>query len=336
MIITPYTVITLFIAVLTGIIAVILFVSSSRVYLGLDGGASDTGRTEAENRSYLLLLLAKVVLYAKLLSWPLLYVTLQSYVPYLPGSMCIFGVTQAQPALSGVIQILKPLSFLLIGGWLLLNRLDRTTETAPLFRRKILFLSLVSILVAAESGAEVAYLVGFESQADVGCCTTVFDLPDRKTALLSSSILGEGYGPYLLPLYYLSNLTLVGLLGLAYRRLSGPGGRAAGVLGAAAVFSLLNSAVTAVAAFEKIAPEVMDLPYHHCIYCMWQYAPDSALATAFAIIGNFSPLWAVLIMLTGRHPETSGHLQRYAANLCFLGIITTGASLAMVTVHLLF
>jgi hypothetical protein len=99
--------------------------------------------------------------------------------------------------------------------------------------------------------------------------------------------------------------------------------------------ALVNSAVTLIAFFEVVAPELMELPHHHCVYCMWQYAPDSILMTAFFVMGTFSAGWAYLVYLAGRHRETGESLGRYLRNLCFLGIIGISASLAMVTVHLL-
>ena len=78
--------------------------------------------------------MAVVILFIKLLSWPFFYATLQSYVPSIHGAMCIFGVTRIQPNMTTIAQILKPLVFFAVGAWLLLNRLDRKTETAPLLK----------------------------------------------------------------------------------------------------------------------------------------------------------------------------------------------------------
>ena len=135
--------------------------------------------------------------------------------------MCIFGVTQAQPLMSGLLQIIKPVVFFLIGAWLLLNRLDRKTETSPLFRKKFLFLSVVSIFVLSDSVIDFLYLTGFDIKVFVSCCTTFFDLPDRGVAGMAVSLLGEGYGRYLLPLYYISGLAFTASQIVLFRRLAG-------------------------------------------------------------------------------------------------------------------
>lgn len=338
MILNGYTVIMLFIALLTGVLALILLVLSLGVYRRWRVGLPEAQRSEMENRSYLLLVMAAVVLSVKLLSWPFLYVTLQSYIPYIRGAMCIFGVTQAQPSLSGVIQVLRPVVFFVIGGWFLLNRLDRGTETAPLFKRKFLFLSMVSLLAASDSAAEFLYLTGFDVETDVGCCTTFFDLPERATAVLSGAVLGEDYARYMLPLYYLSNISLVAFsgayLGLSHRGALEKASRNLVLLSAGVLLALTNSVITTFSLFEAVAPAVMELPHHRCIYCMWQYAPDSILMTALFVVGTFSPGWALLICLAGKHRETQHALRRYVGNLYVVGIIGIGASLAMATVHL--
>lgn len=353
MILNAYTVISLFVAVLTGVITLTVSVLTIRIFKR-QGKPSIEERTWIEERSYLLLLMATVVLSVRLLSLPLFYITLQSYVPYIRGAMCIFGVTQVQPLFSGIIQVYKFLVFFLIGGWLLLHRLDTASETAPLARRKLIIILVVSLLVAIEGVMDIAYFTNFNVSIDVGCCTTVFDLPDRGTAMIPASLLGEGYMRYVLPLYYISNITLILVLGLSYRRFSLNGRRDKGdsagitkgidvqwpgttgiILISGLILSLINSVVTVIAFFEVIAPEIMGIPYHHCIYCMWQYSPHSILITALFVAGTFSPVWALILYLLGRHRETDKPLRRYVTSLYLLAILTLGSSLLMITANLL-
>ena len=55
---------------------------------------STEGRQGLEDRSYLLALVGLLTLGLNLISWPLLYLLLQSYVPQWPGVMCVYGVTR--------------------------------------------------------------------------------------------------------------------------------------------------------------------------------------------------------------------------------------------------
>lgn len=333
MILNAYTIVMLFIAILTGTLAIPLGVLSFRMYQRWGKTLYDDERTAIENRSYLLLHMATVMLFVKLLSWPIFYATHQSYVPNIPGVMCIFGITQLHPYLSSIVQIFKPVVFFSICGWLLLNRLDRGTETAPLFKRKFLFLSVVSIVAFVDSAGDLIYFTTFNIKAFVACCTTFFDIPERATAMLPISILGEGYERYMLPLYYLSNVLLIAFMGISYPRLT-PHALRLTIIGV--ILALLNAVITIFAMFEVIAPKMMNLPYHHCIYCMWQYVPDTTFMTALFVIGTFSPGWALLLNLMGKHKETAITLKEYLRNLYFLCIVAIGTSLVMVTIHLLF
>jgi len=335
MIINTYVIVTLFVALLTVLLSVLLAVSSVRIYMRWDSVRLVEERIAIENRSYLLLNIATAVLFVRLLSWPLFYATLQSFVPDVPGAMCIFGVTQVKPYLSSIVQIFKPSVSFAIGGWMLLNHLDRMAETAPLFKRKFLFLFIVSILTFADSGLDLFYLTGFRVSNPVACCTTLFDLPERTTASVSASILGEGYERYLLPLYYLSNLSFIAFHLITYPRIRLRDSSPMRLMIIGASIALANAVVTIFAMFEVIAPRVMHLPYHHCIYCMWQYVPTSILMTALFITGTFSPGWALILYITGRHSETTTLLEGYLKNLFLLGIASTGASAVMATAYLL-
>lgn len=338
MILNTHTVILLFIAVLTGTLAAALAFFSGRILYRTSLALTVEERTDTENSSYLLLYIATVLLWIKLLSWPLFYVALQSFIPYIQGAMCIFGVTQAQPYFSGSSQIIKPVVFFLIGGWLLLNGLDRRTETSPLFRRKIAFLVFLSIIVAADSIQDLVYLTSFETASDVSCCTTFFDLPERTTAAVSISLLGSDYEKYILPAYLASNIGLIALTAAAYFYVSGPkvSHRARLLfLVPESLFALFNAAVTVIAMFEVIAPVVMELPLHHCIYCMWQYVPGTIFLTAGFILGTFFVCWALFLYLSGRSRETGSVLLDWIRNLHFLAAAFLGVSLIMTIGYLI-
>ncbi len=333
MILNAYSIIVLFSCLVTGVLAFLLTIFSLRISLKYKDGITDTERSELQDRAYLMLLIANVVLVIEILSWPLLYLTLQSYISYIQGAMCIFGVTQAQKSLSAVVQIYKPLVFFLVGGWLLLNKLDSATETSPLFKRKFLFLFIVSLLVMLDKLIEIYYITEFNVEVDVGCCTTVFDLPGRKTSVVSESIFGKYYREYLLYIYYVSNSVLVFFMAFSYRGVKAKKGGV--LLSITALLAAFNSVVTILAFFETIAPVIMDTPGHHCIYCMWQYAPDSILITLLFIVGSFSPGWALLLYITGRHKETLETLQSYIKRLSLIGMISIATSVILVSIHIL-
>jgi hypothetical protein len=333
MIFNAYTIVTLFIDVLTGILSIFLIVNTFKIYQKSKNSLQREERTDIENKSYLILLIAVVVLFVKLLSLPIFYVTLWSYIPHINGAMCIYGVTQVKPLLSSIVQIFKFVVFFFIGGWLILNRFDRTVETTPLFKRKFLLLFIVSILIFMDSIGGILYFTGFNIKGFVACCTTYFDLPERATAVIPASIIGKEYGKYMLAIYYMSNILLIAFLGVTFSRITS---HSIVTMIIAAEISLLNAVIAVFAILEVIAPEVMNMPLHHCIYCMWQYSPDSILMSAFLVIGTFAPGWALMLVLTGRHKDTADAMTRYLKKLYIIGIIGLSASLAIVTAHFLF
>ena len=70
-----------------------------------------------ENRGYLVFLLVAAALVGRVLNWPLFYLMLHSFIPDVPGAMCIYGTTQVMPLLIRFLEVLKPISFFLVGAW---------------------------------------------------------------------------------------------------------------------------------------------------------------------------------------------------------------------------
>ena len=92
-----------------------------------------------ENKAYLSLLLAIVLLGIRIIDWPIFYATLASYIPDITGAMCIYGVTQVAPNITKPMEVLKPFVFFLIGLWLIIYMMDKSAKSYPLMRRKLFF-----------------------------------------------------------------------------------------------------------------------------------------------------------------------------------------------------
>ena len=293
-------------------------------------------RSEVEKRSHLVLLVAVVVLGIRLINWPLFYATLQSFVPDIDGAMCIFGVTQVKRVLTGTTEIVKPIAFFLVGAWLHIHILDQKTETSPLMGRKLFFLSATAIVVVAESLLDVMLMLEIAPGTLVSCCTTVTDILDRPTRLVPQSTLGPGYTSILNYGYYVSNILLVFILGLCTWRLKPQSYTKwqRSVLGFLFLFAILNGALFVLTQIEVHAPKIMSLPLHHCLYCLWQYVPDSILMYLFFVLGTCAVGWAFLLDLIGRTGETKNLLYKYIKMLYGFSIFCFAASMLMNTVHL--
>lgn len=333
MIINSFTVIMLFVSLITALLSLMLFFFSIMLF-GRIKTATPAERGLIEERSHLLLLIAVTVFIIKLLLWPFLYVVLQSYIPMVQGAMCIFGVTQVQPLSSAIIQIIKPFVFFSLGSWLIINKIDERTERSLLKRKGFLLLGGASLLSLFDSLIELRYLTGFDIKSYVACCTTVFDLPERRfTAQLTSVFVGKGYQGFVMPLYYLSNIFLLFLMVFTIIYYQNKGRHNLSLIYSSGLMSLINSVITVIATFERIAPEVMRLPDHHCLYCLWQYAPLSILFSIFFIIGTFSPIWASVIQFFRGDKVANEAIDIYTKRLYVTGILMIGLTTLSVTVY---
>ncbi|MDI6776494.1 MAG: hypothetical protein QMD03_04505 [Syntrophales bacterium] len=333
---------------------VMLLVASISIILGLYGSIlllkviiagkryphtseKHTGYETGTNR---VISLAAIVLALRLFSYPLFYATLQSFVKDIEGAMCIYSVTQVLPRLCGFLEIIKLLIFFSIGQWLILHFLTRQNKTAgSLTSRKLKLLLGVSIGIVAESMGELIFFLSLPagSHIPVTCCTSKIDSPERISAILSGYLLGHQYEQPLLLFYYLSNLFLLGMIGyfLRRRRLAVRGAVRRRSVGLVFSISLMNLFLTVLALPEVIGPRLMNLPYHHCPYCLLQYVPDSFLMIALFILGTCGIGWAFGLEMITRDKETPRNLPGYLDKLYRFSFCCLSLSLAMVSIHLI-
>ena len=330
MILNALSITMIFIGVLSALLAIWGGVSSLTLYRKWEKSSTSEGKTSLEDRSYLVLLIMVILLVIRLINWPLFYVTLQSFISDIEGAMCIFGVTQVKPGLTRFLEFLKPIIFFLIGGWLILNHLDRATKTSPLMRRKLLLLSIISLFVLVDSFGDILLMIGITPESLISCCTTVTDILTRPTRTTPASVFGPEYGRPLQAVFFISHLGLLGFVGvtLRFRIFRRP------ILGLLFLFSILNSIVFLLSQIEVFAPAMMHLPFHHCLYCLWQYVPDSTLLFAFFSLGTFSVGWGFTTDLFGKIGEASELLPNYLRKIFCFAFFFLSAALIMLIIHL--
>jgi hypothetical protein len=214
MILNAYTIIFLFIAALTGLLAAPIGYLSLKTYF-------QTRKTVTEEeRDFLVdspICCSSLQQPSRCKLADCLYSISRSVIPQIYGAMCIFGATQAHRSWRAV---LKPLVFFCIGGWLILRRLGQAHESSSLFRTQHLFLAAVSLLIILDSSMDILYFTSFDMGADVACCTTVFDLAEGKRAALTTLLIGKGYDRVLLPLYFFTNILMIAFLAVSSVRMT--------------------------------------------------------------------------------------------------------------------
>lgn len=331
MILNALSITVIFIGVLSALLAIWGGISSFVLYRRWKRPFIPEEKASLEDRSYLVLLIMVIVLVIRLFDWPLFYVTLQSFISDIEGAMCIFGVTQVRPGLTRFLEFLKPVNFFLIGGWFLLHLLDRATKTSPLMKRKLLLLSILSLLVLIDSLGDIFLILGIAPESLVSCCTTVTDISNRPTRTTPLSIFGPEYAQSLQVLFFITHLALIGFVGvsLKFKIFRRP------ILGLLFLFAILNAILFLLSQVEVFAPAMMHLPFHHCLYCLWQYVPDSIVMYLLFILGTFSVGWGFLTELFGRHGDTVELLTVFLKKIYTFAFFFLSAFLILLIIHLL-
>ena len=331
MILNALSITMIFLSVLSVLLTIWGGTSSLILYRKWGRSPTPEEKASLEDRSYLVLLIMVILLLIRLVNWPLFYVTLQSFISDVEGAMCIFGVTQVKPGLTRFLEFLKPIIFFLIGGWLILHLLDRSTKTSPLMRRKLLLLSGLSLLVLVDSLGDILLILRIAPESLVSCCTTITDILNRPTRTTPEAFFGPEYAHPLQVLFFITHLALIGFVGasLKFKIFHRP------ILGLLFLFSILNTILFLLSQIEVFAPAMMHLPFHHCLYCLWQYVPDSILLFAFFCLGTFSVGWGFTTDLFGKIGEASDLLSNYLRKIYWFAFFFLSASLILLIIHLL-
>ncbi|MDY6971925.1 MAG: hypothetical protein SV775_06320 [Thermodesulfobacteriota bacterium] len=204
--------------------------------------------------------------------------------------------------------------------------------------RKLTFLLAVTIGILADSVGDLVFFLSMNSHTPVTCCTANIDSPDRISAILSMYFLGHGYEQSLSLAYYLSNLFLLGTAGylIQKNRLDKNVIHRKKSLALVFLMGLVNLFLTALALLEVVGPRLMNLPHHHCPYCLLQYVPDSFFIIGLLMLGTFGFGWAFgLEVIVGDKEEMAGNLSGYLNKLYRFCFSCLSLSLLMVSVHLI-
>jgi len=334
MILNGYAVVAGSVALLRFILGVSAAGAGLAALVRLRRASTPEARSEVEHRVYLLVLLGFVLLGLTLVSWPLLYAVLYSYIPQWPGAMCIYGVMQVGaggtgssrhlPDLIRAAQVGAPLALFLAGLFVSVYALHRHAETGRLLGVLVSLSALVGLSSILDAAAVGAYLAVPKREGSLasGCCTLgqVRGAPPGAGAPAEPS--------WLLPAYY--GLSAVLLLALQACRLRRPADRWALM----ALLGLASLAAWVGAAFlrEVFAPRVLGLPFHQCAYDLVQGAPETLPAVALFAWGTFCVGWAAAVGWIGKGLH---HVGEQVATLLGSGAIGYLYSIVVVSSALL-
>jgi len=344
MILNAYAVLNAFLALLRLLFGVLVVGIGTKAWLQGRKSITPERRKALEDRGSLLFLMAFLLLGLNLVSWPLLYLLLQSYVPEWPAVMCIYGVTQIGvgslsssrflPELLKILELTKPLVIFAGGAWFVLYLINRRTATAPLRNRVFLGLIFMGFLAAVDAATEGAYLVipKKEKFLAAGCCTEAFDGEGRTAKFLPRALLQEDARPILYGAYYGINGALILALLVATSWLK-VGGQAF-FLGLLLLVAILAVPISALFLIEIASPALLHQPYHHCPYDLVPEVPESVLAVALFVWATFSVGWACVAAWFGACEETRPLLPEMIRGIMMVGFWSYLVSLVMMSLEL--
>jgi hypothetical protein len=344
MILNAYAVLDGSVALLRLVLGLALLVLGASAWRLWVRPAGPEGRTSLEDRCYLLAVLAVVLLALSLVSWPLFYLLLQSYVAEWPGVMCVYGVTRIGtgtrgpsrllPGLVTVLQLTKPALVFASGAWFVLYLADRRTATAPLRGRILLALLALGLLAVLDAAAEGAYL-GIpkkEEFVSAGCCTEAFDSESRAARFVPQGILGADDRSRLYAAYWAVNGGLIAALLVATWLLRR--GWTLAWLTPLVFGALLATVVNGLFVIEVAAPTLLHLPHHHCPYDLLPAVPESVLGVVLFIVGGFAVGWACVVGWGANCSETRPFLRQQVVRLLSLAVFGYLGSLVLLSVEL--
>lgn len=258
-----------------------------------------------EQRVYLVISLLWLGFFVRLVMIPLWFVTLQSLVDAVPGAMCLAGVHLLDLPFSYWGTVLKLLVAFAYLYWLVLDGADRRSPTQPFMRRKLFLLVPLALLTVSESVLDLHFLARVRPEV-VRCCTSIFDVPKvgvfkwiRHSADLFVPLFVGGLGATLCASIFVRPTSH----------------RVARIVAALAAGLTLTSLVLAL--HTRMAPLMLEAPFHQCAFCLWQAFPDVTVASALAATGLWLTVACALLPRLDDHPASA----RFVTRLWWLAVV---------------
>ncbi|MCP3916382.1 MAG: hypothetical protein GY711_12565 [bacterium] len=321
-ILNVWTVSALFLAAVGAALAALTLGVAARALMAFTRGRE--ARAASDDRGHLLALIVSVLVLVRFLAWPQFYLVLDSYVPDLAvfGVMCAYGVTRIDAERVFALEWIKPAVMLLAGCWFVVRR---ATDGG---RASLVWALPLGALALADCVLETLYLLGEKAGRPMTCCTQFLDVaPNRFESLGAGSLAGSPAMTLALHLGLLVATVLACLAARRAQRTPLAGLVALAALGVACVV------VTFRAWPDAVAPLVLGLPYHHCLYELLTDTPAFGPAALAAVLGGGALLWPLALEVHRRgNPDAARRMQRAVFGFAAVALASEGI---LVGVHLI-
>lgn len=210
-----------------------------------------------ERRTSLISTVVACFLLFQLMSLFLFISTADSISHLFAGAMCAAG-TLAVNRFGYPTLLLKIITFLLAGFWLIINHADNLGSDYPLLRAKYRLLALMALLVLAETTLQWLFFSGLRPDSITSCCGSLFTPSGRE---LVPEIVNAP--PLLALAVFYSSTAVTCISGVRFHQ-RGTGGALFAVLSAVQFVVAMMAVISAVCLY------IYQLPSHHCPFCFLQ------------------------------------------------------------------
>jgi len=209
-----------------------------------------------ERRTYLISTILTFMFGLELMSLFLYVFTANNLCPLFVGAMCAAGTLNVNPYGYPTL-LLKIVSFLFSGLWLILNHADNQAYDYPLIKKKYLLLSLIVPFSLLETVLQGAFFLNLKANVITSCCGSLFS---------SEQVKGVGSELAALPIVPMMWIFYLGMGCLLssgiYFYLKGKGG----YLYSTITFVMFGVSLASIISFISIY--IYELPTHHCPFCI--------------------------------------------------------------------
>jgi hypothetical protein len=284
-----------------------------------DADADTARQIQLENETWLSALLMEYGMVLQLVALLLLVLAADSYSEILIGAMCATGAFLANGY--GIPLLLVKISgIFLYGFWIVLHRLDVSSEYLPLTRIKYLYLLILSPLLLLDMILLILYLVQLKPDIITSCCGVVFG----SAAGDGTNLIGPMPVGWVMSVFYCLAGLLFGLGFVLLKKIEKepfPGERIISILFSLLwmiFFSLSLLVITAV-----ISSYIYGMPFHRCPFDILKMEYDSVgyliystlfAATFFGMSAGVTSLFTTISSLQ----ESVRSFRKASLRLCLL------------------
>jgi len=275
--------------------------------------ASDSNlQIKLENEIWLASTLVEYGLGFQIITLILFVLAADTFCQVIVGAMCATGALLANnfgmPAL-----MVKIIGVFLYGFWIVLHKLDISSETYPLVKIKYIYLLLILPLLFADITLQTLYIAFLSPDIITSCCAVVFG----SSAETGRNLLESFPQSTLLLLYYATIVTLI-IVGCRLLK--------RWLLPLAAIFSagwLYFLGLATIAIITVFSSYIYAMPYHNCPFCILK--PEYhyiGFALYFTLIpASFFGLSTVLVELFKNKADLAEPVTKYQKTAIKISLI---------------